>query len=251
MKQNHRTRSNKSSARRLQFTLIELLTVISVIAILAGLLLPALNKARETARSIQCMSNLRTFGMAASMYADSSAGYFVPLRCTYPGLEDAVWCFNLMYLKSLNQATWPKDSISDQYGQVASGLLCPGAQYAQKTRQIMHSYAMQLTGFSDAPSIGNVWGSPVFAAYNQAKLVNASAKLLLTESRNWNTTYDKANPDDYRAVGENGTSSNTAVAYRHNGTASAFFFDGHGKRVTWRDIYGDNVRKLVWRPYVR
>jgi prepilin-type N-terminal cleavage/methylation domain-containing protein len=88
---------------RAAFTLIELLVVIAIIAILAAMLLPALARAKETAKSIGCNNNLRQLGMAMRMYVDENQGTLPP---------------------HITSSRWP-DKFYELYGRNIKVLLCP------------------------------------------------------------------------------------------------------------------------------
>ncbi len=73
------------------FTLIELLVVIAIIAILAGMLLPALNQAREQGKSAACRNNLKQLGLMCNMYVNSFKDYFPPACARWSGDYSLDW----------------------------------------------------------------------------------------------------------------------------------------------------------------
>jgi prepilin-type N-terminal cleavage/methylation domain-containing protein/prepilin-type processing-associated H-X9-DG protein len=79
-----KTRKTTQSQRRLAFTLVELLVVIGIIALLISILLPALSKAREAAKTIKCAANMHSIGLAMQMYLVDNKNCY-PAAYTYNG----------------------------------------------------------------------------------------------------------------------------------------------------------------------
>lgn len=237
------TKKQKSAVNR--FTLIELLIVISIIAILAGILLPALNAAKGKAQAINCINNLKQLALSFHAYAGDFNG-FTPWNCPDNTGDKELWKSRLYKLGYINTykntrcpakpftsaaraaAGWKDDNKGTGYG-VSNGWWLSTASSID-TKKVGTS--------SDARILGNGWRMYIPTSPSAFAMLSDSQRI--TDTTSWEFDFQ---PVTVAYSNNNGASGKqiVGVVTRHTKRCNVAALDGHVSAQSYYQLRNSNL----------
>ena len=247
MKIEHHTPTSGGRKQTEYFTLIELLIVIAIIAILAGMLMPALNQARQMAFTTACRSNLKQYALGLASYTSESNEYL----CYGYNSSSSASTFNHILYPYIFNRPLKLDGYSSTKPVNVKLYQCPAAKYKHVYYTLMSSYGYNYSGVISTSPTQRILGYKSSTENNPptktGQIKQPSAVFFFGDGRlNITSTLWGDNP----AYPNNAPGSDPSefVPWRHQKQVNILYGDGHAasRRVSPEIRVTTNEGKLFW-----
>lgn len=245
MKIEHHTPTSGGRKQTECFTLIELLIVIAIIAILAGMLMPALNQARQMAFTTACKSNLKQYALGLASYTSENNEYL----CY--GYNDLSGTFNHVLYPYIFNRPLKRDGYSATKPVNVKLYQCPAAKYKHVYHELMSSYGYNYSGVISTSPTQRILGYKSSTENNPptktGQIKQPSAVFFFGDGR-LNITSNLWGDNPAYPNNAPGSDPSEFVPWRHQKQVNILYGDGHAasRRVSPEIRVTTNEGKLFW-----